>query len=176
MRLLGRHDPGPLSWLLPLATALAAVLFDLLPLPAPAAAGLAPLLTLCVVYFWTLTDPDLLPPVAVFAIGLILDAAAGMPLGLSALALLAMRLAVQGTRRFLLAQSFAVAWACFGLVVLGFGLVRWLLAVLWWGHLFDLEPSLAEALLTFAVYPPVGWVLARLHHPLAPRHPHAAGG
>jgi rod shape-determining protein MreD len=163
-----------LGWTLPLLTGVAAVLLDVLPLPAPGGGGLAPLLSLCVVYFWTLHAPDLLPPLSVFAVGLLLDVLSGMPPGLSAAALLLVDGAVLGGRRVLLAQPFAVAWAAFGLVALAFGLLRWLLATVWFQHLFPPGPSLAEAALTFAVYPPLGWLLARLHHQLAPA-PDAAG-
>ena len=93
-------------------------------------------------------DPDLLPPMVLFALGLVLDALGGMPPGLSALALLLVRLALLGSRRLLLAQPFVVVWAGFALVVLGFGAVRWVLAGLWWWHLFALQPSLLEALFT----------------------------
>jgi rod shape-determining protein MreD len=169
------RQPGPLR-LAALLTALAAVLVDLLPLPgASGAAPLAPSVTLCVVYFWVLQDPDLLPPVALFALGLSLDALGGMPLGLNALALLLVRSALPGARRLLLKRPFVVVWLGFALTALAFDAVRWAVAGLWWQRLFPPQPSLVEALLTFAAYPPVGWLLARLHHGLGPRTAHAAG-
>jgi len=174
--LVAQPPRKPGRWLVGLVTGLAAVLLDLLPLPGAAGATVGPSVTLCVVYFWVVHDPDLLPPMVLFALGLVLDALGGMPPGLSALALLLVRLALLGSRRLLLAQPFVVVWAGFALVVLGFSAVRWVLAGLWWWHLFALKPSLLEALFTFAAYPPVGWLLARFHHGLAPRTARATRG
>lgn len=164
----------PAGVLVALASGLAAALLDLLPLPAPSGAGAAPLLTLGAVCFWSLHAPALLPPLAVFALGLALDAAAGTPPGLTALALLAARGGLAASRRLLLAQPFAVVWAGVALAVAGFAALRWLLASLWWGRVFPLEPSLAEAFLTAAFYPPVAWLLARLRR-LAGDRRRAAG-
>ena len=61
------------------------------------------------------------------------------------------------------------------LVVLAVAGLRWLLASLFWGHRYPVEPVLFEAGLTFAVYPPIGWLLARLQR-LIVAGPHAARG
>jgi rod shape-determining protein MreD len=159
--------------LAPLLTGLLAVLVDLLPLPNPAPETLAPLTTVCVIYFWTLYRPDLMSPLAVFIIGLVLDAVGGMPLGLTALSFLIVRSVLLTGQGFLMAQPFLVIWGCFVLVVVAAGAVRWLLASLWWGHLFSIEPALLETVLTVAIYPVVGWLLARVHQHLAIA-PHAA--
>jgi rod shape-determining protein MreD len=159
--------------LAPFLTGLGAVLIDLLPLPNPAPQSLAPLTTVCVFYFWTLYRPDLMTPLAVFVIGLVLDATGGMPLGLTSLSLLIVRSLLLSRQRFLLAQPFVVIWACFVLVVLATGGVRWLLASLWWERLFSPDPVLLEAALTVAIYPAIGWLLARLHQHLSVT-PHAA--
>ena len=160
--------------LAPLLTGLLGVLVDLLPLPNPAPETLAPLTTVCVIYFWTLYRPDLMTPLAVFVIGLALDAVGGMPLGLSALSFLIVRSVLLTGQRFLMAQPFVVIWACFALMVTAVGAVRWLLASLWWGHLFAFQPILLEAVLTVAIYPVIGWLLARVHHHLSMAL-HAAG-
>ncbi|HEX6015536.1 MAG TPA: hypothetical protein VFY87_27800, partial [Geminicoccaceae bacterium] len=53
---------GLLRRLAPFLTALAAALVDLLPLPNPAPQSLAPAITVCVCYFWTICRPDLMNP------------------------------------------------------------------------------------------------------------------
>ena len=168
--LVGRSLRG----LVPVATGLAAASLDLLPLPDAAPRSLAPLLTVCVVYLWTLYRPDLLPPLAVFVVGVALDAAGGLPLGLTALCLLIARALLMPSQRFLLRQPFPVVWAGFVLFMLAVAGLRWLLASLFWGRAFPLEPSLLEATVTFACYPPIGWLLARLQRRLMAA-PHAAG-
>ncbi len=160
--------------LVPPFTGLAAALLDLVPLPDAAPSSLAPFLTVCVVYFWTVFRPDLLPPLTVFVIGVVLDATGGLPLGLTALCLLLARALLLPSQRFLLRQPFPVVWAGFLLFVLAVAALRWLLASLFWVRVFPPEPSLLEAALTFACYPPIGWLLARLQRRLVAA-PHAAG-
>lgn len=161
--------------LAPVLTGLLAVLVDLLPLPNPAPQSLAPLTTVCVFYFWTLYRPDLMTPLAAFVIGLVFDAAGGLPLGLTALSLLLVRSVLLTGQRFLLAQPFALIWGCFVLVAVAVAAVRWALASLWWGRLFALQPVVVETGLTVAVYPLIGLLLARLHQHLSETS-HAARG
>jgi rod shape-determining protein MreD len=164
---LGGMAGRVLCALAPLVTGLVAAYADLLPLSGSAPRVLAPSLTACIVYFWTVYRPDLLPPLALFVIGVVLDAVGGLPLGLTALALLLLRGFLLSGQRFLLAQPFAVIWACFLPVVLLLAALRWALAVLFWGRLFPVEPLLIEAGLTVAAYPLVGWLLTGLQRRLA---------
>lgn len=161
---------------LPVSTALLAVLVDLMPLPDAAPGSPAPNATLCVVAFWTLVRPELLTPLATFAVGLVLDAAGGLPLGLTPLALLLARAGLLAGRRFLAAQPFAVLWGCFALAALAVELARWLVASLWWRHLFALEPLLFQIGLTVATYPLVSALLTRLHQHVVQKAHAAARG
>lgn len=154
-------------------TALVAALVDLLPVPASGTP--APLLTVCVVCFWTLNDPDRLAALPLFLVGLLLDGAGGTPLGLTSLTLLLVRSALLGTRGLLLTQPVLVMAGGLVIAVASFGALRWLLFALWEGRPYPLQPSLVEAFLTLAAYPLIGWPLLRLHHALRPR-PYAAGG
>jgi rod shape-determining protein MreD len=161
--------------LVPFMTALAAVLVDLLPLPSAAPLALAPSASLCVLYYWTVHRPDRLGAVEVFLIGLLLDAGGGMPLGLTALSLLAVRGILLPGQRFLPAQPFAAIWACFVLVAAAFAAVRWGFASLWWGRLLPTAPLLIETVLTVAAYPAVGLLLGKLR-PQRSGTAHAARG
>lgn len=145
---------------LPLLTALLAVGLDVLPLPTAAPDGVAPLLTLAVLFYWTLWEPELMTPFRTFVVGLLLDLLAGMPLGLSATAFLAARLVLAPSQRFLRAQPFVVIWLCFATTAAVVELLRWALASMWWTHLFSPTPVVDELLLTVAVYPLVSWLLS----------------
>jgi rod shape-determining protein MreD len=158
---------------LPLATAVLAVLIDLLPLPSPGPDSLTTLVTLAVVFFWCLHRPDLMPPLAAFAAGLVHDALAGLPLGLTALVLLLARHVVVQHQRLFHAKSFLVVWFCFALLALAVEALRWLLACLYWVRLFPPEPVLFELALTIVLYPCVSWLLVRLHA-VIPRQAHAS--
>jgi hypothetical protein len=47
------------------------------------------------------------------------------------------------------------------------------LSCLWWGHLFALQPTLLELLVTMALYPAASWLLGRIHNQI-PRLIHAS--
>jgi hypothetical protein len=83
-----RQLDARLRLLVPFALAVGAALIDVLPLQGLGAWGLTPFSLLCVVYFWSLYRPDLFGPLAAFGSGIVYDALAGLPLGLSALILL----------------------------------------------------------------------------------------
>jgi rod shape-determining protein MreD len=159
--------------LAPLAIAVAAVLLDVLPFLGLGPWGITPFSTLCVVYFWSLYRPDLFGPMAAFSTGIVYDALAGLPLGLTALILLLVRQLVVVQQRFFLARSFPVVWCCFLLLAPAVEIARWLLVSLWWGRLFAPAPVLLSLLLTIALYPLASLVLTRIHNAI-PRLAHAS--
>lgn len=161
-----------LRMLLPLATGMLAVLFDVLPVHGTGLESVASFTTLGVVYFWSLYRPELFSITATFATGLIHDALAGLPIGVTSLVLLLVRNLLVTQQRFFLARSFPVIWACFMLLAPVALLCRWLLVSLWWGTLFPLSPIAVELLLTLALYPLISWALGRLQA-IIPRVIHA---
>lgn len=150
--------------LVPFASALLAVLIDVLPWPGQGVEAVNTFSTLCVAYFWSLYRPDLFTPTAAFLTGLTYDAVTGLPLGLTPLVLLVTRSLVVTQQRFFLAWTFPVVWACFGLLATGAIALRWLLASLWWGHPFAASPLVAELALTIALYPVASALLGRIHN------------
>ena len=156
--------------LLPSLTALVAVLLDLLPLPGMG--SVTSFLTLGVVYYWSIYRPELLPAPAVFAVGVVYDALAGLPLGLTSLVLLLVRAVLDGHRRFFVARSFMVVWSCFLLLAPLAEAARWVVGCLWWGRLFPPQPVLFELGLSLALYPCIGWLLGHVHG----RIPRGGGG
>jgi len=155
------------SWLralVPLATALLAVLADVLPVFHVGPASVTPFATLCAAFFWSLYRPDLFGTGSAFATGLAHDALAGLPLGLTSLVLLLVRHVVVAQQRFFVARSFPVIWCCFVLLAVIALALRWILSCLWWGRLFASQPLIFELLLTLALYPMATLLLARVHN------------
>ena len=150
--------------LVPLATALLAVLADVLPLFHVGPASVTPLATLCVAFFWSLYRPDLFGSGAAFATGLAHDALAGLPLGLTSFVLLLVRHVMVVQQRFFVARPFPVIWCCFVLLALAALALRWALCCLWWGRLFAPQPLVFELLLTLAFYPAATLLLAPVHN------------
>lgn len=161
---------------LPFASILLLVCIDLAPLPSAAPTAIAPLLCLCGIFYWSVHRPDLLGNGLMLVLTLLLDATAGMPLGLTALAYFATRLAFLAPPRFFAGRSFLVLWACFAAATVLLLSLRWLFAGLYWQHLFAFRPTAFEMLLTIAAYPMISLALTALlpYLPkLAPKLAHA---
>jgi rod shape-determining protein MreD len=159
-----RQLDAQLRSLAPFATGILAALIDVIPMIGLGARGVTPFSTLCVVYFWGLYRPDLFTAPAAFLTGLVYDALAGLPLGLTSLVLLLVRHLVVVQQRFFLARSFPVIWCCFVLLAPAAELARWGLACLWWGRWFALRPTAVSLLLTVAMYPVISLLLSRMHN------------
>src|SRR6202047_4838120 len=102
--------------MLPLATTLFAALISVLPIHIPGYAVLTPVFTLMAAYHWTIYRPDLLPPLALFLVGLTEDLLAGSPVGVNALLLLLTRVAVLSNRRYFVNRMFPFVWSGFALL------------------------------------------------------------
>lgn len=151
--------PGALTVVLVLAMGI--------PIGLPAQHGVMPVPALAAVYFWTLYRPGLMPPLAVFAIGVLSDLLTGAPLGLNPLLLLLLHAGVLTQRRVLTRQSFLLVWVVFALMaaaVLGLG---WVFRTLLMVRLLPVEPALYEFALTVAVYPALSWLFVRVERSLA---------
>jgi len=154
-----------------LASALVAVVLDLLPLPSAAPWAAAPLFALVVVYHWTVHRSDLFTPGSIFLLGLVRDLAGNLPLGLHASSFLLVPVLLRRVPRGLLRRSLPLAWLLFLPIVVVVGLWRWLLAAVVWMQPAPLRAFLLEALLSWAVHPlvvallaPIGRVLPRAGH------------
>ncbi|MDH5748805.1 MAG: rod shape-determining protein MreD [Rhodospirillales bacterium] len=130
----------------------------LLPIHVPGFARVAPLFPLMAIYHWTIIRPDVMPPIAVFAIGLLQDLLTGAPLGVSAAVYLGVYGAVLSQRHFFLGKSFLIIWIGFSLVAAASGIVSWIIVSVL--NLTLLEPSASfyQYLMTVSFFPLLAWV------------------
>jgi len=152
--------------LVPLATAFAAVVVDLLPLAGLGPDAVPPSLTLVVAYFWCLHRPDLLSALDLFALGLLVDLIGATPPGTTSLTLLAVRRLVLAPQRPVLARSFPAGWLGFLATLILVQALRWAMMSALHGSLFPLAPLAIEAILTTALYPVAAVVLLHIAHVL----------
>jgi rod shape-determining protein MreD len=148
--------------LLPFAMTVLLVMLSVTPLHVPALGTVAPALSLMAVYYWAIFRPDLLPALAVFAVGLFQDVLGGLPLGVTALALLAVFGVVSSQRRFFLGKSFLVMWWGFMLIAAGVTVAMWLLLSALSGTLIAPGPVVVHFLLTLALFPCFTWLFIRV--------------
>ena len=142
------------------------VFLTVVPVPIPGFAAVTPAMALIAVYYWTIYRPDLLPAVGVFAIGFLLDALSGTPLGVGSLVLLGVQFAVGVKRRFFYGATFLVEWWGFMLVAPGALGAAWMLSSLYYGAWIPLRPVGFELLLTIALYPLLTGLFGRLNRHL----------
>jgi rod shape-determining protein MreD len=147
--------------MLPVATTLLAALISVLPVQIPGYAALTPVFTLMAAYHWTIYRPDLLPPMALFAIGLTEDLLAGSPIGVNALLLLTTRSGVLGYRRYFINRNFPFVWSGFTLLTVIALFALWALHCVLDLSLLDFRNTIVRAALTVALFPVASFLLGR---------------
>ncbi|MEQ1888322.1 MAG: rod shape-determining protein MreD [Alphaproteobacteria bacterium] len=145
--------------LLPAVTTILCVLAGIIPAGVPGFSTVSPLFSVAAIFFWVVARPNLMPPAAVFGIGLLQDILSGGPIGLWALTLLLVQYLSLSQRRFVVGQTFGLGWIGLSSIVIGAACLAWLGACLYYGELFSAAPVLVQAALTILVYPAVAWVL-----------------
>src|SRR5215472_3471369 len=147
--------------MLPVATTLLAAVISVLPLQIPGYAALTPVFVLMAAYHWTIYRPDLLPPAALFAVGLTEDLLAGSPIGVNALLLLLTRVAVLGYRRYFVNRNFPFVWTGFTLLTVMAMVGLWALHCVLDLSLLDFRATVIRAALTVAIFPLASFALGR---------------
>jgi rod shape-determining protein MreD len=139
-----------------------------LPLRIPDYAAVAPLLDLVGIYYWTIYRPELLPPVAVFSVGLVFDLLSGAPLGVTPLVLLLSRALVLSQRRFFVNRLFPFVWCGFTLIAALAIAFLWALGGLLEGAMLDMRAAILQWVLTVASFPAAGYLLMRVQRNFLP--------
>lgn len=112
-----------------------------------------PSFALVVIYIWILVRPGLMPPGAVFLLGVLQDLVWGGPVGLWGMVFLAVWAFTVSQRQFLDGRGFGLIWATFGVVAIGTGILAWIIASIFYGVPMAVLPIVSQTFLSFAVYP-----------------------
>ncbi len=152
------------------STALALLLISA-PLGLPAAAELRLAVAFTCVFFWSVFRPAALPPLVVFALGLLCDLLGDAPLGLDILVLLALQGVALQLRLILERQGFVRVWLAFAGLAVAAAAATWAGSAVLSLRLLPLTPVIATAMLAVGLYPVLAFPLAHAHRTLAePRH------
>ncbi len=139
--------------LLPCLSILLLSFLAVMPWPLPYVGTLTAPLALIAVVYWVLTRPGLVPPVALFFIGLFQDVLTGYPFGLSAFLFIAVHLLFGNRLRYFVGGSFILSWLVFIIAALTAALLQALVYLLLNGTLPPSQPLLLQMLLIVALYP-----------------------
>ncbi len=165
-----QYEFGSAAKLVPLVTTLLFAIASAVPLPIPRLAVVTPAFTVMAVYHWTLYRPDLLPPLAVFVAGLLIDFLSGTPyVGLSSLAFLLAQIAISALRSLFGDRLFPVVWAGFLAVAAGITFLQWAMVSALHGAALGPGPFVFQVVLTVALFPLGSYVLARLQRLFLPQ-------
>ena len=148
--------------LIPVLVALLLVIIANLPISFTGGLLPAPALALAAIYFWGLTRPRLMPPVAVLAIGFAEDLLSGGPPGLWATGFLAAYILIDRQRKTFIELNGAGTLIAFaGAMLLASG-AAYLLASAIYLRFVPLPPLLLESVLTVILYllldRPLNWM------------------
>jgi len=150
------------SVLIPTVTAIVFVLAGVVPAGVPGFSAVTPLMSVTAVFFWVVARPALMPPAAVFGIGLLQDVLSGGPIGLWALTLLMVQYLSISQRQFLVGQSFVLGWAGFTSIVVAAAMLSWGAASIYYDVLLSPMPVFVQAALTVFIYPAMALILMSL--------------
>lgn len=116
-------------------------------------ASVMPVLPMLAVYYWDMGHVRAIPYWFVFALGLVVDAASGLPLGLSSLTYMLFLGLLYWKRKYIHKEGFAVKWGYFAGLLAAVLLAEWL-ALSWvYARLLPLPAGLIQWGLTAGCYP-----------------------
>jgi rod shape-determining protein MreD len=149
--------------LIPAGLGIVFVLLMVVPVPIAGYGAIVPMLALASVFFWAVHHPRLLPPAAVFAIGLLQDILTGALVGSGAVVLLLAYWIVVDQRIIFYNKSFLMVWWGFMVIAVGAGVLTWALASAFGGNLLPYRAAMFQVLATIALYPLLTWILHGVH-------------
>lgn len=164
---LGRRIDAAGRAAFPLLTTVLGLLVVSAPLGLPASAELRMALVFACVFFWTVFRPASMPPLVVFALGLLTGLLGRAPLGLDILVLLGMQAVALKLRRILERQGFLRVWVAFMGCATSASVATWFATMALTVRLLPPAPVMAVALIAAGIYPVLAFPLSWAHRTLA---------
>jgi rod shape-determining protein MreD len=112
-----------------------------------------PLLPSIPVFYWGMLHAREMPYWFVFALGLMMDAVMGLPLGLTSLMYIAFLLLLHAQRKYIHREGFVVKWGYFAILLAAIGSLNWFTLTLFYGPPSGLGMAFVQWLLTVCCYP-----------------------
>lgn len=139
----------------------------LVPKHMPGFSSFMPLLPLIPVFYWGLMQNGEMPYWFACALGLLADAATGLPLGISALLYLLFLATLHAQRKYIHKEGFVIHWAAFSLLLAGLCALQWGMLSFAASDVRALSPAFFQWLLTACCYPALHKLFDRLTQHIA---------
>lgn len=141
------------AMLVPAVLTLFVALFSAAPLHVLAAGGVSPSFTLACVFYWGVYTPGRLPYVFLFLLGMIEDALAGTPMGVTSFVNLGVVYLVSSQRRLMGRAEFITVWGTFAILMALASLTQWSIICLLAGKTYPFRAVLLRWGSTLLIYP-----------------------
>ena len=139
--------------LIPLSITLLLLLLYAVPKHVSGLGNVMPLLQLLPIYIWGLLHARDMPYMGVALIGLLTDAATGLPLGLSGVLYCLFVSLLTAQRKYIYKEGFVAAWGYFALLLLLLQALTLLALFMMHGVFYSVTHALVQWALTVALYP-----------------------
>lgn len=151
---------------LPFLVGVFCVLLSFVPFGMVFGTSAVPAFGLMAVYYWAVTRPEVFPPYAILAVGLLFDLLSAGPIGLWALVYIVVYGVVVSQQMLFFGRTFFVFWIGFVGACSVAGVVAWAVGSLYFTRFLSPAPIMTQLVITIIFYPPFatffGWVQGRL--------------
>ncbi len=139
--------------LLPALLTIALIVLSLVPKHLGGLGSVMPLLPLMPIFYWGMSHAREMPYWFAFAAGVLMDAATGLPLGLSSLLLIIFLALLHAQRKYIHKEGFLIKWGYFSVLLLVYAAMSWLCLSLLYARMLAVVPALVQWLLSVGMYP-----------------------
>jgi rod shape-determining protein MreD len=146
----------------PFVMGLACVLLSFVPIGRIVGSSLTPAFALMAIYYWAVVRPEMFPPLAVFAVGLVFDLLSGGAIGLWAFVYVVTYAVVISQRLLIVNAPFSVFWFGFFVTAAFAGALAWAVVSIFHGMLVAPGPVARHMIVTVAVFPIFAMLFGRV--------------
>lgn len=154
---------------LPMCGVFLLALFYMVPKHVGNLSSVMPVLQLIPVFIWGVMHPRDISFLFLALVGILVDVATSLPLGVTPLSYLVFFILVRTQRKYIYREGFATMWGYFALMLLIMQAASWGMVSFYHGHSAPLMNALLQWLFTVLAYPPLHW----LFYPWVDRIGHA---
>ncbi len=122
-----------------------------------------PYFILIVIFYWSINRPSIIPPLLIFAIGILQDLISEYPIGLHSILYLLVYFLITRQRLYLLGQTYFILWIFFALTTFGFAFCQWLFFSIRYMTFFEYGTLVGSCMVTIFLYPIINYLLMMLH-------------
>lgn len=147
---------------MPFVMGMACVLLAFVPLGRIVGSPLTPAFPLMAIYYWAIVKPEMFPPVAVLAVGLMFDLVSGGAIGLWAFVYVVTYAVVISQRMLLVNAPFSAFWFGFLVTAAFTGVLAWAIVSIIHGILVPPGSAIRHMAVTVAVFPIFAMLFGRI--------------